>query len=76
MATLSAELAVGTSHIADGYIPPPWEELTYIDSNATVYFEELELRDRMRERMKNVPWDEYKKLTRDVEVLLRNVCNY
>lgn len=71
---ISQELAAGTGHIADGYIPPPWVELTYIDSNVTVYFEELELRSRLRQRMKNVPWHKYKKLMKDVEILLRNVC--
>lgn len=76
VAAMSDELAAGTSHIADGYIPPPWEELTYIDTNATVYLEELELQDRLRQRMKNIPWHEYRKLMRDVEAMLRNVCNY
>ncbi|RLU21684.1 hypothetical protein DMN91_006060 [Ooceraea biroi] len=56
-----------------GYIPPPWQELTYIDSNVTMYLEELELRNRLRERMKNVPWKEYSKLVEDVEVMLRNM---
>lgn len=76
IAMLSEDLAVGTSHIADGYIPPPWEELTYIDTNATLYFEELELRTRLQQRMKTVPWHEYKKFKEDVEVMLRNVCYF
>lgn len=76
VATLSNELAAGTSHIADGYIPPPWEELTYIDSIVTGHFKELELRTLLQQRMKTVPWHEYKKLAEDVEIMLRNVCNY
>jgi len=71
---LSEELARGTSHIADGYIPPPWEELSYIDSNMTAYLEEVELRNRLQQRMRNVPWHEYKKLAENVEIMLRNVC--
>ena len=74
VAMLSEELAGGTSHIADGYIPPPWEELSYIDSNMTTYLEELEQRTRLQQRMRNVPWHEYKKLAQDVETMLRNVC--
>jgi len=73
IAAMSNELATGTSHIADGYIPPPWLELTYIDSNATVYLEEVELRNHLQERMKNIPWNEYRKLMGDIEVMLRNV---
>ncbi|KMQ97151.1 laminin subunit alpha-1 [Lasius niger] len=72
VATLSDELAAGTSHIADGYIPPPWEELTYVDSVVTAHLKELELRTRLQQRMKTVPWHEYKKLAGDVEVMLRN----
>lgn len=73
---LSEELAGGTSHIAKGYIPPPWEELSYINDNVTIYLEELELRTQLQQRMRNVPWHEYKKLTEDVEIMLRNVCLY
>lgn len=76
VAILSNELAAGTSHIADGYIPPPWEELTYIDSIVTGHFKELELRTLLQQRMKTVPWHEYEKLAEDVEIMLRNVCNY
>ncbi|XP_067203705.1 laminin subunit alpha-1 isoform X2 [Linepithema humile] len=72
-AMLSEDLAARTSHIADGYIPPPWQELTYIDTNATLYFEELELRTRLQQRMKKVPWHEYRKFMEDVEVMLRSV---
>ncbi|XP_072763928.1 laminin subunit alpha-1 isoform X2 [Anoplolepis gracilipes] len=73
VATLSDELTAGTSHIADGYIPPPWEELTYVDSTVTAYFKELDLQTRLQQRMKSVPWHEYKKLAEDVEVMLRNM---
>ncbi|KAL6255156.1 hypothetical protein P5V15_013489 [Pogonomyrmex californicus] len=73
IAVLSEELAAGTGHIADGYIPPPWLELSYVDTNATAYLEELELQTLMQQRMKNVPWHEYKKLEGDVETILRNL---
>lgn len=75
VAMLSEKLAGGTSHIADGYIPPPWEALSYFDSNVTAYLEELELRTQLQQRMRNVPWHEYKKLAEDVEIILRNVCH-
>lgn len=75
VATLSDELTAGTTHIADGYIPPPWEELTYFDSTVTTHLKELELRTRLQQRMKTVPWHDYKKLAEDVEVMLRNVCD-
>lgn len=70
---LTEDLAEGTSHIADGYIPPPWEELSYIDSNVTTNLEELELQTRLQQRMRNVPWHEYKNLAGDVETMLRNM---
>ncbi|XP_029679159.1 laminin subunit alpha-1-like [Formica exsecta] len=73
VATLSDELTAGTTHIADGYIPPPWEELTYFDSTVTTHLKELELRTRLQQRMKTVPWHDYKKLAEDVEVMLRNM---
>ncbi|XP_036145001.1 laminin subunit alpha-1 isoform X3 [Monomorium pharaonis] len=72
VAMLSGDLARETGHIADGYIPPPWEELSYIDTNVTAYFEELELRTHLQERMRNMPWQQYKKLAEDVETSLRN----
>ncbi|XP_032674953.1 laminin subunit alpha-1 isoform X4 [Odontomachus brunneus] len=73
---LSAKLAADTNHIADGYVLPPWEALTYIDSNATLYFGELELRDRLQQRMRNVPWHKHRKLMNDVEAMLRNANTY
>ncbi|XP_077268130.1 wing blister isoform X1 [Temnothorax americanus] len=73
VAMLSENLAEGTGHIAGGYIPPPWEALSDIDSNVTAYLEELELRTQLQQRMRNVPWHEYKKLAEDVETMLRNL---
>nr|XP_034195684.1 laminin subunit alpha-1 isoform X1 [Osmia lignaria] len=71
LAILSQELAEGTAHIADGYIPPPWEDLAYIDSNVTAYFEEIELQNKLKQRMKNIPWHEYRKLKNHLETLFR-----
>lgn len=76
IAVMSEELVAGTGHIAGGYIPPPWQELLHVDSNVSVYLEELELRARLRERMRSVPWNEYSKLVADVEAMLRNVSGY
>lgn len=73
--TLSAKLAAGTSHIVDGIVLPPWEDLTYIDANATECLGELELRDRLRQRMKSVPWHKHRQLMTDVEAMLKNVNN-
>lgn len=73
LAILSQELAEGTAHIADGYIPPPWEDLAYIDSNATAYFEEIELQNKLKQRMKNIPWHEYRTLKNHLETLFRTV---
>ncbi|XP_025159598.1 laminin subunit alpha-1 isoform X2 [Harpegnathos saltator] len=73
---MSARLAADTNDIADGYILPPWEALTHIDSNATEYLGEVELRDRLRQRMRNVPWHKYRKLAEEVEAMLRNTNTY
>lgn len=70
---LSHELAEGTSHIANGYIPPPWEDLSYIDKNTTAFIEEIELQNKLKQRMKSVPWHEHRKLLKQVELLLRTV---
>ncbi|XP_053979211.1 laminin subunit alpha-1-like isoform X1 [Hylaeus volcanicus] len=71
VALLSQELADGTSHIADGYIPPPWKALSYIDSNVTTFFEEIDRQNKLKQRMENIPWHEYKKLLKHAEMLLR-----
>ncbi|XP_043794597.1 laminin subunit alpha-2 isoform X1 [Apis laboriosa] len=71
LAALSQELAEGTVHIADGYVPPPWQELSYIDSNTTGYLEEMNRQNRLRQRMRNIPWSKYRELLKQVEVLLR-----
>lgn len=76
LAALSQELAEGTVHIADGYVPPPWQELSYIDSNTTEYLEEINRRNRLKQRMKNIPWNKYRELLKEVEVLLRAVSDW
>lgn len=73
VAALSEELAEGTIHIANGYIPPPWEDLSYIDSNVTAFFEKIDHQNKLKQRMKNIPWHEYRKLMEHVETLLRTV---
>ncbi|XP_050482872.1 laminin subunit alpha-1 isoform X2 [Bombus huntii] len=71
VAALSQELAESTTHIANGYIPPPWEDLSYIDSNITTFLDEINLRNRLRQRMRDVPWHEYRNLMKYLEMLLR-----
>ncbi|XP_061943056.1 laminin subunit alpha lam-3 isoform X4 [Apis cerana] len=71
LAALAQELAEGTVHIADGYVPPPWQELSYIDSNTTEYLEEMNRQNRLKQRMKNIPWNKYRELLKEVEVLFR-----
>nr|XP_012147088.1 PREDICTED: laminin subunit alpha-2 isoform X4 [Megachile rotundata]XP_012147089.1 PREDICTED: laminin subunit alpha-2 isoform X4 [Megachile rotundata] len=73
---LSQELADGTSHIADGYIPPPWEDLSYIDSNTTAFLEEIDMQNKLKQRMKNVPWNEYRILKKYAETLLKSANEY
>lgn len=73
LAALAQELAEGTVHIADGYVPPPWQELSYIDSNTTEYLEEMNRQNRLKQRMKNIPWNKYRELLKEVEVLFRTV---
>ncbi|KAG7199623.1 hypothetical protein KM043_014226 [Ampulex compressa] len=71
VATLSQELAERTTHIANGYIPPPWEDLSYIDGNVTEYLEELDLQTNLKERMRNIPWYKYKEMMKHAETLFR-----
>ncbi|XP_076279706.1 wing blister isoform X1 [Lasioglossum baleicum] len=68
---LSQELANRTTHIANGYIPPPWEDLSYIEANATTFLEEINLQNRLRQRMKTIPWHEYRQLMKQFETLFR-----
>ncbi|XP_043600424.1 laminin subunit alpha-1 isoform X4 [Bombus pyrosoma] len=71
VAALSQELAENTTHIANGYIPPPWEDLSYIDDNITTFLNKINLRNRLRQRMKDVPWHEYRNLMKYLEMLLK-----
>ncbi|CAL7932952.1 unnamed protein product [Xylocopa violacea] len=76
VAELSQNLAGGTSHIANGYVPPPWKELSYIDSNVTAFLKELDLQNKLKKRVKSIPWHEYKKLMTQVETLFRTANEY
>ncbi|KAF3427281.1 LOW QUALITY PROTEIN: hypothetical protein E2986_11364, partial [Frieseomelitta varia] len=71
VAALSQKLAEGTTHIANGYIPPPWEDLSYISSNVTTFLEEINLQNKLKQEMKNIPWHEYRGLMKHFETLLR-----
>ncbi|XP_076751939.1 wing blister [Xylocopa sonorina] len=73
---LSRDLAEGTTHIANGYVPPPWEELSYIDTNVTAFLNEIDLQNKLKKRVKSIPWHEYKKLMTHVESLFRTAIEY
>ncbi|XP_066580920.1 laminin subunit alpha-1 [Prorops nasuta] len=69
---LSEKLARETTHIASGYIPPPWEDLAIIEENTTIYFEELKILKKIKERLSQLPWDDYKRYAETAEKLLTN----
>ncbi|XP_023288824.1 laminin subunit alpha-2 [Orussus abietinus] len=70
---LSLTLAEETTHISGGYVPPPWEELDFVDSNATMLHEEVEADKKVRQRLRNVPRYEYSRMLKNAEGLLRSV---
>ncbi|XP_017882648.2 laminin subunit alpha-1 [Ceratina calcarata] len=76
VASMSQELLEGTVHIASGYIPPPFEDLFYIDSNVTAYLKEIELQNKLKERMRNVPRHEYRELLKRTEALFKTANEY
>ncbi|XP_015124906.1 laminin subunit alpha-1, partial [Diachasma alloeum] len=72
LSQLSLNLTLETTHIADGYIPPPWVELAYIDSNATELLQEIDRIDELKDRMRSVPWGDYQLLRIKAENLLKS----
>ncbi|XP_034944517.1 laminin subunit alpha-1-like isoform X2 [Chelonus insularis] len=72
LAIMSDKLASETTHIANGYIPPPWEELSFIDSNLTAFFKEIEEINSFKNRVRDIPWQEYKNMMKAVEGLLKS----
>ncbi|XP_074102845.1 wing blister [Cotesia typhae] len=75
MSLLSELLIAETTHIANGYIPPPWVELAFIDANTTELFNVINEKKSLRRRMHNIPWSEYKKMLHKVESLFKNIVN-
>lgn len=75
MSLLSELLITETTHIANGYIPPPWVELAFIDANTTELFNIINEKKSLRQRMHNIPWSEYKKMLHKVESLFKNIVN-
>ncbi|XP_015607311.1 laminin subunit alpha-1 [Cephus cinctus] len=72
LSAMANTLALETTHIANGYIPPPWEDLSFIDSNTTALLDKLQMENLIKTRLKNVPWYDYRKLMTNAEGLLRN----
>lgn len=75
LAEMYENLTAETTHIANGYIPPPWVELTFIDANTTESFEEIERISHLKRRMKNIPWSDYKIMMKNTEDLLKNAAH-
>ena len=73
LSIISEELIIETAHISNGYIPPPWEELTYIDANTSSFFAELERQKELRKKFNSMPPFEYHRLMKTFEKLLENV---
>ncbi|XP_048508975.1 laminin subunit alpha-1 [Athalia rosae] len=67
---MSEKLIEETVHISNGYIPPPWEDLSYVNDNVTRLSEELKLEKQLMHRIKNLPWREYKKFKKQTHGLL------
>lgn len=76
MEDLKYELANATTHISTGYIAPPWVELAYMDDNVTIMHEELEVRREILEKVQQIPWDDYKLLTKHADLLFNDVRKF
>lgn len=72
---LSHEMINGTTHIAAGFIMPPWEELAQLDEKIINYIDGLENSNVVREHMKHVPWEQYKSFASRAEHFLKNVSS-
>ncbi|XP_046413773.1 laminin subunit alpha-1-like [Neodiprion fabricii] len=68
--TMSSLLDEETVHIANGYIPPPWQDLSYVNDNASLLFEDIKLERNLRHKIENIPWHQYRKLKKRVTDLL------
>lgn len=73
MEDLKYELANATTHISTGYIAPPWVELAYIDDNVTIMHEEFLIRRDIQEKVKQIPWEDYKLLAKHADLLFSDV---
>ncbi|KAK0081679.1 hypothetical protein PV325_011758 [Microctonus aethiopoides] len=73
-AIMSERLTLETSHIVNGIIPPPWIELTFIDSNSTELFNEIDRIKLLKQRMRNIPTSEYERMMNKVEKLMKNAA--
>lgn len=71
---MSERLTLETSHIVNGIIPPPWIELTFIDSNSTELFNEIDRIKLLKQRMRNIPTSEYERMMNKVEELMKNAA--
>jgi hypothetical protein len=73
---LKYELINATTHISNGYIAPPWEELAYNDDNVTILLKEIERKNQMEKLLKNIPWENYKIISKTAGTLLTNVISF
>ncbi|XP_011501171.1 PREDICTED: laminin subunit alpha-1 [Ceratosolen solmsi marchali] len=69
---LKYKLINATTHVFNGYIAPPWEELAYYDDNITILFKEVEMKIQIEKKLKNMPWENYDFLSKSVGTLLTN----
>lgn len=75
MALVSKELIQETYHIANGYIPLPFEDLSYISGNATELMNQIEEETELKRRIERVPWLDYKRLSDDADALYKTFSN-
>lgn len=76
IANFSSKLAEETAHVTNGFIPPPWEHLAYIDTNSTILFDEIEREIEIKQRLNELPWYDYENLFATIEALLKKVSKF
>ncbi|XP_051174494.1 laminin subunit alpha-1 isoform X1 [Leptopilina boulardi] len=64
---ITNKLELETEHISMGEIPAPWEQLFYIDSNVTIFSQDLKQRKELQGKLETLPRHDFKKLLQDSE---------
>lgn len=72
---LTNKLEFETEHISTVQIPAPWEQLFYIDSNVTIFSQDLNERKELQEKLEQVSWHNFKKLLKNSEKSLHKVID-